>query len=248
VSDPERLDLAQPRETGDLLGTAIAVYRRNFPTIFAIAAAIVVPVQLIVSGIGMEELAAPYERSTDTAEMLVTTAVSFLVVAPLIAAATIHVLQELSRGERPHAGRAIQVGLDVFAPVFLAVLLAGLGIAIGLAALILPGIYVAVRWLFVPQAVVVGQARGVDALRQSWALTQGFWWRAFLVILLANLIAFLPGILVVSPFDALAESADRQWISLAGMTLAEVITAPFVALVSTLLFFDLRSRRAATTT
>lgn len=244
MRDPGRLDLAQPRETGDLLGTAIAVYLRNFPTVFAIAAAIVVPVQLIVSGIGMEELTAPYETSADTAELLISTAVSFLVVAPLIAAATIHVLLELSRGERPHAGRAIQVGLDVFAPVFVAVLLAGLGIALGLVLLILPGIYVAIRWFFVPQAVVVGQAGAGDALRQSWSLTQGFWLRTFLVILLANLVAFLPSLLIVSPLNALAESADRQWISLAGMTLAQALSAPFVALVSTLLFFDLRARRS----
>lgn len=245
MSEPERLDLTRSREIGDLLGDAINVYARHFPTVFAIAAAIVVPVQLIVSGIGLEELTAAYRDSPNTTEQLIPTAVSFLVVAPLIAAATIHVLQQLAAGERPHAGRSIQVGLDVFAPVFLAVVLAGAGIALGLIALVLPGIFIAVRWLFVPQAVVIGGARGADALRQSWDLTQGFWWRTFFVILLANVIAFVPSLLVIAPLDSLAKSADHQWISLAGMILTETLTAPFVALVSTLLFFDLRARRAA---
>ena len=245
MSETERLELARPRELGDLLGDAINIYFRHFPTVFAIAAAIVVPVQLIVAGIGLEELTASYRENDTTAELVLPTVVSFLVVAPLIAAATIHVLQQLAAGERPRAGRAIQAGLDIFTPVFLAVLLAGAGIALGLILLIVPGIYLAVRLLFVPQTVVIEGERGTDALRHSWETSRGFWWRTFLVILLANLIAFLPSLLIVSPLDSLADSADRQAISLAGMILTETLTAPFVALVSTLLFFDLKARRAA---
>lgn len=241
----ERLDLAKPRGIGDLLGDALGIYFRNFPTIFAIALAVVIPVQLIVAGIGLEELTSGYRETDSTAELLIPTVVSYLVVAPLMIAATIHVLQRLAEGERPHAGRSIQAGLDVFAPAFLAVLLAGLGIALGLVLLILPGIYVAVRWYFVAQAVVIDNARSTEALRASWRLTNGFWLRTFGVILLANIVAFLPASLLVLPLQALAESADRQAISLAGMILTEALTAPFVALVSTLLFFDVRTRRSA---
>jgi hypothetical protein len=242
VSEPERLELARPRELGDLLGDAINIYFRHFPTVLAIAAAIVVPVQLIVAGIGLEELTSSYRENDTRAELILPTVVSFLVVAPLIAAATIHVLQQLAAGERPRAGRAIQASLDLFTPVFLAVLLAGAGIALGLILLIIPGIYLAVRLLFVPQSVVIDNASGPDALRHSWDVSRGFWWRTFLVILLANLIAFLPGLIIVSPLESLAESADRQAISLVGMILTETLTAPFVALVSTLLFFDLKAR------
>jgi hypothetical protein len=245
VNRTERLDLAKPRGIGDLLGDSLGVYFRNFPTIFAIALAVVVPVQLIVSGIGLEELTSGYRETDSTAELLIPTVVSYLVVAPLMVAATIYVLQRLAEGERPHAGRSIQAALDVFAPVFLAVLLAGAGIALGLVLLILPGIYVAVRWYFVAQAVVIDNARSTEALRASWRLTNGFWLRTFGVILLANIAAFLPASLVVLPLQALAESADRQAISLAGMILTEALTAPFVALVSTLLFFDIRARRTA---
>ena len=94
------------------------------------------------------------------------------------------------------------------------------------------------------QAVVIDNARSTEALRASWRLTNGFWLRTFGVILLANIAAFLPASLVVLPLQALAESADRQAISLAGMILTETLTAPFVALVSTLLFFDLKARRS----
>jgi hypothetical protein len=244
VNTPERFDLAKERGIGDLLGDSLNLYFRNFPTLFTIALAVVVPVQLIVSGIGLEELTSGYRESDNAAELLIPTGVSYLVVAPLIAAATIYFLQRLADGERPHAGRSIQAGLDVFAPVFLAVLLAGAVVAAGLVALILPGLYLAVRLVFVAQSVVVDKGRGAEALRGSWRLSQGFWWRTFGVILLANVAVFLPASLIVMPLQALAESADRQAISLAGMILTETLTAPFVALVSTLLFFDLRARRS----
>ncbi|HEX2070479.1 MAG TPA: YciC family protein [Thermoleophilaceae bacterium] len=240
----ERLDLAKRRGIGDLFGDALGIYARNFATVFAIGLAIVVPVQLIVSGIGLEELTSGYGENDSDAGLLVPV-VSYLVVAPLIAAAAIHLLQRLANGERPHAGRSIQAGLDFFAPVFLAVLLAGLGTVLGLILLIVPGIYVAVRWYFVPQAVVIDSARSSEALRASWRLTKGFWLRTFATVLLANLAVALPAVVLVLPFEALAESADRQAIALAGMILTEALTAPFIALVSTLLFFDIRARRTA---
>jgi hypothetical protein len=245
VNRTERLDLAKPRGIGDLLGDALGIYFRNFPTVFAIGFAVVLPVQLIVSGIGLEELTSGYRDTDSTVELLIPTAVSYLVVAPLMIAATIHVLKRLVDGQRAHAGPSIQAGLDVFAPAFLAVLISGLGIALGLTLLILPGIYVAVRWYFVAQSVVIDNARSTEALRASWRLTNGFWLRTFGVILLANVAAFVPASLVVIPLQALAESADRQAISLAGMILTETLTAPFVALVSTLLFYDIRARRTA---
>jgi hypothetical protein len=67
--------------------------------------------------------------------------------------------------------------------------------------------------------------------------------RTFGVVLLTNVVVFLPASLLVLPLQALAESADRQAVSLIGMILTEALTAPFVALVSTLLFFDIRARR-----
>ena len=69
--------------------------------------------------------------------------------------------------------RRSSAGLDAFAPIFFAVLLAGIGIALGLVLLVLPGIYMAVRWYFVPQAVVIDGARGPRALEHSGELVRG---------------------------------------------------------------------------
>jgi hypothetical protein len=92
---------------------------------------------------------------------------------------------------------------------------------------------------------VVEGRRGPAALAGSGKVVEGFWWRAFGIIVLANLAATLPSLLLVAPFMELAKSADREIWSLLGQALAETLTTPFVALVSTLLWYDLRSRRWA---
>jgi hypothetical protein len=238
------LDLARPRDLSDLFRDALGVYFRNLGTFVALAAAIVVPVQLIVSGIGLEQLSASYDPSPSAAEAAIPTAVSFLVVAPLITATCIHALRAVAEGGTLGAGQAITAGFEAFTPIFLAIVLAALGIALGLALFILPGVYLAVRWFFVPQAVVIEDARAAGALRRSGDLVQGFWWRTFAIVLLANLAATVPGLVLTVPFTAIAEQADRAVWSLAGTMLTETVTTPFIALIATLLYFDLRARKA----
>jgi hypothetical protein len=238
-----RLELARPRDISTLFRDALGVYFRNAWTFLALSAAVVVPVHLIVEGVGMEQLSAGFDDSPTAIETAIPTLVSFLVVAPLINAICIHALHAVGAGTRPRARATLAAGFDSFAPIFFAVVLAGLGIALGLVLLILPGIYVAVRWYFVPQTVVVEGARGATALVRSGALVSGAWWRTFGLILLANLAAFLPGVLLITPFDELADSSDRALWSLVGTMATETITAPFVALFSTLLYYDLRARK-----
>ena len=208
----------------------------------------VVPVHLVVEGIGMEELTSGYDSSPSPLETAIPTLVSFLVVVPLINAICIHALRDVASGARPRARAAIMAALDSFAPIFFAVVLAGIGIALGLLLLVLPGIYVAVRWYFVPQTVVIEESRGTAALARSGELVSGFWWRTFGLIVMANLAAILPAVVLIAPFGELAESSDRAVWSLVGTIATETITAPFVALFSTLLYYDLLARKRAAAT
>jgi len=238
------LELPRPRDISALFGDALRVYRARAGTFLLVSAAIAVPAELVVSGIGLEQLTGPYDQSPPPAETIMRTAVSFLVIAPLITATCIFALRDLAAGTIPRAGRTLAAGLDAFAPIFLAVLLAAAGIALGLVLLIVPGVYLAVRWYFVPQAVVLEGSRGPRALATSGQVVDGFWWRAAGVVLLANLAATVPSLVLIEPFAAIANSTDRAVWSLIGQTAAETATTPFVALVSTLLYYDLRARRA----
>jgi hypothetical protein len=243
VTPPEELVLARPRDLSALVGDALRVFARHIGTFVALSAVVVVPVHLIISGIGLEQLTAGYDSSPTAAEAIIPTGVSFLVVAPLINAICIYALHSVAEGGRPRAGSSIVEGFEAFTPIFLAILLAALGIAGGLLLFIVPGVFLAVKWYFVPQAVVVADARGPGALRHSWDLTAGFWWRTFGILVVGNLIALLPALLLSAPLAAVAESSDRAVWSLVGTMATEILTAPFLARLSTLLYYDLRARR-----
>jgi hypothetical protein len=237
------IELERPRDIGALLGDALRAYRSNVGTFLLVSLAIIAPAELVVSGIGLEKLSGPYDESPAPAEAVIPTLVTFLVIAPLITATCIHALREIAGGVNPRPWRTLSAGLDAFSPIFFAVLLAAVGIAFGLLLLIVPGVFLFVRWFFVPQAVVLENARGPGALRASGRVVEGFWWRVFGIVILANLAATVPNLLLIEPFSAIARSADKAVWGLVGQIAAETVTSPFVALVSTLLYFDLRARR-----
>lgn len=236
------IELERPRDTGALLRDTFSVYRRHFWTFLAIGAIVVVPAELIVSGVGLEQLSSGYNATPKFAEAAIPGAVSFVVVAPLITAICVFALRSVAAGNSPRARESLVKGFELFTPLFFAVVLAALGIALGLI-LIVPGIYLFVRWYFVPQVVVLEGARGSGALRASGRLIQGAWWRSFALILLVNVVALLAALVLAAPFSAAAESSDRAVWSMIGQMLAGAITQPFGALYSTLLYFDLLARR-----
>ena len=237
------LELSRERDLSALFSDTFRVMRDHPGPLLVMSAAIVVPVQLIVSGIGLERLTSGYRGEVDRAEQLIPMILSLFVIAPLIAAAMIQMLREVSEGHRLSAPQCLQAALDAFAPLFLAILFMAAGIAVGLAALFLPGIYLLIRWFFVAQCVVIEDKRGFDALARSGQLVRDNWWRVFAIVFLAQAVAAIPAILISVPMEAAAKSADREVLRLAGDMLASIATAPFVAIVTTLLFYDLRARR-----
>jgi hypothetical protein len=238
-----RLQLNRRRTAGALFSDSFAVLWRHLGVFLVLAAVVVIPVHVIVSGIGLEQLTGRYDASPPLAETLLPTLVSFLVVSPLISAICINVLQTLADAEKPSARRALVEGFEAFQPIFFAVLLASAGIALGLLLFIVPGIYVAIRWFFVPQTVVIEGAGVPGALVRSMQLTQGFWWRTFGIVLGANVLSAIPGLLLAVPLTAQAESSGRAVWALGSTILTEMVTTPFVALVATFLYYDLRARR-----
>ena len=239
------IELERPRDARALLRDSFVVYTRHFWTFLALGALVVVPAELIVSGVGLAELTSGYDSTPTVAEAVIPAAVSYLVVAPLITAICVYALQSVAAGGSPRAREAIVKGFEQFSPIFFAVLLAALGILLG-AILIVPGIYLFVRWYFVPQAVVLEGAQGRSALRASGRLVEGSWWRTLGLIVLVNIVALLAAIVLGAPFTAAADSADRAIWSLIGQIVASAVAQPFGALYSTLLYFDLRERRRAT--
>jgi hypothetical protein len=240
---PGRLELYKPRDVGELLTDGFGTYFRNFGTFVGISAAVVIPVQLIVSGIGLEQLWRSYDSTPSVAVLILPAVVTALVVSPLVTAMTTYALLDIGEGRPPSARSAIQRGLDVFTPLFFTVLLAALGIAAGLVALIIPGIFVGIRWYFVAQAVVVEDKRGMEALRRSWELVKGSSWRVLGILLMVGGAIAGASQAIQAPLGALSDAADSTLPALIGLIVTQTLAVPAGAVIAALFYFDLRARR-----
>jgi len=99
--------------------------------------------------------------------------------APISVAALIHALSKLKHGERPRYLESMAVGLRNWGRLAIVRLLAGLLIALGLIALVVPGVVLLVRYALL-DAVVVLEGAGTDkARRRSAELTAGTRWQIF---------------------------------------------------------------------
>jgi hypothetical protein len=242
VSTDPGLVLRRPRDVGALLGDALRYYRRHPGTFLAIGATVVVPVYLIVLGLGLEQLFSGYDESPPVGHAVIEFVTTYLIVTPLIVAMSTYALVSAEEGRLSGPGGPIVAGLESFTLIFVAVFIAAVGITLGLITILI-GIYLLIRWYFVVQAVVVDRRRPAAALTRSAELVQGSWWRTLGVVLLAAIATVVPAALVAIPFEAAANGADSSALALAGNVLATTLVAPYSAIVATLLYFDLRSRK-----
>jgi uncharacterized membrane protein len=107
-------------------------------------------------------------------------------------------------GRKPDVGMMFQ-GFDRFGDAFLASLISGILIGLGFVCLIVPGIILAIMWIYV-YAVIGETSLGFwEAMRESARLTEGYRWRLFLLSL-ACIPILLLGVLVlcVGVFVAMA--------------------------------------------
>jgi len=223
-----------------LFSRTAAVYRAHLPLVLAVSGGVVASVDLIL-GVGLGQLTSPYRATASTSQQVVTFAASALVTTPLITAMLARAVLDVVAGEQPSAARSVQCGLDLFAPLLLAVVLWILALAAGLFALLLPGLYVAVSWYFVAQAVVVDDRRGLAALARSGELVRGRWVTAALTGLAFQLAILVAGSLVGYAFDAAARAVDAGAVLVLGDILFQSFAVPFVAIGATLFYLDLRA-------
>ncbi|MBI5106072.1 MAG: glycerophosphoryl diester phosphodiesterase membrane domain-containing protein [Solirubrobacterales bacterium] len=234
--------LLADRDLSALLDDTFGLYRRHLGVVLLLAACVVIPVELLVSGIGLGQLTGSYDTSPSTGETLFGSGVTSLVTTPLVTGMLVKVLLDDAAGRPVSAGAAGRTGLDAFAPLLGTVVLAGIGIVLGLAAFVVPGIFLAVRWFVAAPAVVVEGRAPTDALRRSWDLVTGHGWWVLGVVIVVTLLAGVLSLLVSLPFGAAADAADSQAVALVGTTLAEVVALPFTAIATTLAYFTLRAR------
>ncbi len=247
------------RGIGEILSTAFEIYKANASSLLMIVAIVVVPLTFVSAFIGGVLFAPDTETITVLGEPVGevsarTASAAFLVflVGIVIAVIINAVLQAAlmrgaalgSIGDPVDIDASYKWGFARFGSVLLISILVGLVVLVGLILIVIPGLIFAVMLSVAIPALVVENLRGTDAMSRSWNLVKGHFWHAVGVIIVAGIITAVVGGIVGAIGGVFGDNWFLSWIFQA---IAQIITAPFAAIVSVLLYLDLRARREALT-
>jgi len=246
-----------PRNLGALLEQTFAIYGRHFWRFIGLVAVVQVPLSLV--SLAVLQITGNQTGTFIGSEVL--RAIGTLVV---FGAAVFAVGQQYVSGQTDIRGCYIRALWRVKTLMVLGGILAVATIGLFGAllnarqplvaplviVLILTATVIGVYWSMAVQAVIVEGFKAVGALRRSFALVRGSWWRVFGVSLVFGLVAIGLGIVITIPF-ALASLATgggpTSGLSILILSLGGVVVGvavpPVLFISGTLLYYDLRVRK-----
>lgn len=221
--------LLRPLSIGEILDGAFTLYRRHFTALVGTAFGILIPVLLL-------SLFAPIATN------LVNT---FLSLAAM--GACIWLSSEAILGNTLSPKDGAQVGFRRMFPLFGWGILYGIAVALGILALVVPGVLLWIMWFAVWPIVVIER---VSPFGRSRDLAKDEWGKIFVVGLVGVIIVFMPQFLVflggvgVFGLDRMVSETEIEPAAvLFAQTLAAALSLPFTAAVQTLLYYDQRVRK-----
>lgn len=140
------------------------------------------------------------------------------------------------RGDRPSFGRSITRGLSRLFPLIICATISGIGIAIGMKLLLIPGIMAYCIWAVAVPACVVEGLGPMESLGRSCDLTEGYRWPIFGVVLIMMLLTMLVTFGVFYAAGT-ARSAAATGLLVGVLT---AVTEAFSAIMLTIIYSDLR--------
>lgn len=238
---------------GEILDAAFRIYRANARTIIAVSALIMVPAQVIgTAATGrlatslLDQLAADPDLVTfdagDIAFGLVGALVMMLAV-PLVAVGVSVIVSRSYLGAPVAVSDALRVVRRCWWALVAAWGLVHLLEGIGFLLCVLPAF--AVMALFTPVAPVIAvEGLGpVQAMRRSARLVRRRFWPVLGTSVLAGVIDSVVSSVLSAPAALFVGGGAVSWVfSTAWSAAVGVVTTPFVVIVATLIYFDLRVR------
>jgi hypothetical protein len=238
-----------PMSIGEILSRGVSLFFTRFGVFLAIEVIMVSPTLVL-------QLALP-ELAMGVGAILFI--LPMIVLGPIGSAAMLRVIAQEYLGRPVSLGDAFKFALGRFLPLLGTSILAGIGIGFGMVACCVPGIYLAIIWAFISQVVVMEDLAGSTAMGRSKDLVEGYFWQVFGVILVVGLIvgiATAPITLTLAlalpfqgplnpnnPFQVELTSYLNFAINRVFGTALNGIGQVFIAICTTLLYFDLRNRK-----
>lgn len=146
-------------------------------------------------------------------------------------------VRDVQDGRRDSSvGELIEATWPVVLPLIGAGILAGIGIAIGLLLLVVPGLILLTIWSVIAPVIVVENSGAVDAFGRSRELVKGNGWQVFGVIFVVFLITAAATVVLGLIGAAIS---DAFVIQVAFNLIASAVTAPIGALAASTIYFGL---------
>lgn len=260
--DPATL---RPLGIGEILDTAITIYRQRAATMMKAVLIVVAPVQVltaIVTLSGGDGEAFVDERSfepgvVDTTidwtaligfiAVIIGVSILGFLATQLATAANLKVVSGAYLGSEPDWRESLQFARQHLGPLIWLSIVYFLGLGVGFLLCIAPAVYLYAAWAVATPVLLLEERRGAKALGRSRQLVKGRWGPTFLVILVGTILASivtaaLQGLLVGVVLSGANDIVQAVANAIAG-TVSTALVTPFTAAVSVVLYFDLRVRK-----
>jgi hypothetical protein len=249
-----------PMSVGDILDGAFKLFKANAGTLILIVAAITVPLQLLTAFLVRSQVStgflnmvrdpslaqaqadrSPFASFGNSGVALVLGAFA----TPFIAGAVSRVVAASYLGQRVEAGEALRYAAKRFPALFGGFVLVHLAeLGAGLACLV-PGVLIMPLFTVVAPAIAIERLGPVQAIQRSWRLVRPRYGPVLGICLLTALISgMLSNVIGLAPTSiAMLFGGNFAWLLVAaGGVGAELVAAPIVVIVATLVYFDARIR------
>jgi hypothetical protein len=251
-----------PMMFSDLLDGSFRLLKANLGTIVLVAAVFLIPVNLVAAffqrdllgGYGflefaqdpslLEEAADPAASNTPLVGGLIATFATILV-TPFIGGATSMIVAASYLGGELRAGPAMRATGRRFLVLLAVFFLTGL-LKLGGLLLCLVGALIPMAFFLVTTPVVMVEESGpIQSMARSVTLVRPRFWPVMAIGIGSGLLASLLGNILATPFSIAALAVGYRWgwiLAAIGAILPALITTPFVSILATLVYFDLRIR------
>jgi hypothetical protein len=212
-------------DTAAVFERLFATYREQFSLLAPVGLIVFVPVALIIGAV---------LATGEIALLIVANVVSFAATL-WYQAMVVEAVHDIRDGRRDHTvGTLLRSVVPVIGPLVIASLLAGLGIALGLVLLIVPGLILLTWWSLLAPVIVIERRPALQAFGRSRELVRGNGWQVFGVIVVIVVIQ-----LVVQ--QLLGAVLGGSFVGIAiGSLAVNVLVAPLMGIAVSLIYFDLR--------
>lgn len=248
--------ILRPLSVGELLDKAFRIYRMNFLVLIGMAAVVLIPEAVL------QTLSVLYFDNATIASLISQAFIHLIAYAAMtVFIAHVHVGREISFRDSYGLGLKrywsifganFLMGLAIGAPMILVMLCS---MTVGVLSLVvimlwLPlAVFLSTRWSLYTPAILAEDIGSSEALKRSWVLTEGYFWRvlgtSFAAGLLAMLITVFPSLISKYVFLSLLSLSYNlvQVINVVIEMAAAMLALPFSIAVIVLIYYDLRVRK-----